>query len=60
MTDNSKSEVVIPFLSNNMRLVLKHHPELASEYVNPDSEYYDCPNGIAYRSALSISKESRL
>ena len=39
-------------VSNNLALVLKSHPELELEYLDPKSKYYECPNATAWREAL--------
>ena len=39
-------------VNHNLALVLKNHPELELEYLDPNSKYFDCANATAWRGAL--------
>lgn len=47
---NVKPQVYL-LLSENMRMVLKNHPELVAEYIDQNSSLYNCKNAVDYRNA---------
>ena len=56
MTTTKQTLIKARGLVGNVALVLKNHPELEQEYLDPKSKYYNCKNAIRWRQAIEAAE----